>query len=285
MEEPMMAYANGFVAVVLDSTGKPIRELNENNQRTVRLPFGSEYRLRLKNNTGSRAWALIDIDGMDALSGSKLLLRPGQTLDVERFLEGDNNKGARFKFVEAGSAGVTDPTSGENGRIRVTFEPEYVWPVTFTTSYTPPGATCGGTYTTLSGSGGTITAKGLNLSANCVSSNSAGLATSGSCYINNASIGATNATNSVASELGATVQGSQSNQAFQDTAESFSTTTPVIIDIWMRGPKVEVEAPYKFDMRSNPPYLNGVMLQGVEWSITSGELCVKLPLHKVDLVR
>lgn len=259
--------APGFVAVVIGSDGKPVREFNEGGKRTARVPFGTEYKLRLKNTTNARAYVRVEIDGMDVLSGSKLILRAKSSMDLERFLEHNNYSGRKFQFVTANHPGVSDPSSGENGLVRVIFEPEYVClsgSITFTSGhgtltgpYIPnvgmgvqPGIinTCymnnsgaqgggGAGGTAQGGAGATVgSSSTLNVQA-CANSANTVLTSNGA---GNLSWNASCSTNSLPKDLGATAAGGHSNQGFVDTNEWFSTLSPVFVDIWMKGPKAEV---------------------------------------------
>ena len=125
-EKCMMAYQSGFVVSVLQNN-KPIREFNNCGERVARIPFDSEYKLRLKNKTKVRALVEIDIDGTDILDGSRLILKAGDTVDLERFVD-DSYEGRKFKFMslEKGAAigKIQDPTSVDNGLIEVRFYKE-----------------------------------------------------------------------------------------------------------------------------------------------------------------
>ena len=124
-----MAYANNYVVSIIHND-KPIRESNVNGERTARLPFDSEYKIRLKNKTSRRAIVKIDIDGTDIL-GSDLVLNGGQTLDLERFLTSD--KKLKFMSVEKGArtGEIQDPTNEDNGLINVQFYAEMASCVTY----------------------------------------------------------------------------------------------------------------------------------------------------------
>ena len=93
----MMAYNNKFVVSVLVS-GKPLRELNVQGKRTCTIPFGSEYKIRIKNRNNIRAMASLSIDGTDVLCGKRIILGPNETVDLERFVD-DKDSGSKFKFI------------------------------------------------------------------------------------------------------------------------------------------------------------------------------------------
>lgn len=89
-----MMYSNNFAAAI-KVNGKILREFGD----TVYLPFGSEYEIRLKNLHSQRAKVNIDIDG-STVTGNGLIIRPQQTVDLERFIRDNLNEGNKFKFIE-----------------------------------------------------------------------------------------------------------------------------------------------------------------------------------------
>lgn len=250
----MAAYISGHAACVIIN-GQTKREQNEENERTVRIPFDSEYSIRIKNTTNFRSLVKVQIDG--TICAERLLLRPHQTLDLERFvIDGDLLKGKRFKFVRASDPNVQDPTAGENGLIEVIVEPE----VQYTYAYNP--ATAWSLYATakgIQGGGGTggalngqpigsagvvfdsnpIGQNFMNISSNC--SNAA--PTSGSMSFTNS------VPTAISKDLGATVEGSQSNQRFTETNEWFQTQAAFTIPIRLRGLR-QVEQHWVLDARS-----------------------------------
>lgn len=88
-------YSNNFAAAIICS-GKVLREFGE----TVYLPFGSEYKIRLKNLNSSRVKVKVEIDG-ECVTDGGVVIGSRQTLDLERFIRNGNlDQGNRFKFVE-----------------------------------------------------------------------------------------------------------------------------------------------------------------------------------------
>lgn len=119
----MMAYENDFVICILQDRS-PVREING----TVSLPFHSDYKVRLKNKHNYlRAKARVWIDGRKVSNIGDIILNPGQTLDLERFLDNDLGSGNKFKFVPLSDRRVNDPTDPENGRVKVEFYREKDW--------------------------------------------------------------------------------------------------------------------------------------------------------------
>lgn len=112
---------NHKLAICLLVDGKVLREQGE----TVRLPFGTEYAIRVKNLNSVRALVKIEIDGQDIADGQGFIVPAHGEIDIERFLKGRNMEaGNRFKFiernskVEAGRGGI----QVEDGLIRIEHE-------------------------------------------------------------------------------------------------------------------------------------------------------------------
>jgi len=93
-----MVYSSKFVAVVV-CKGQIVRELREDSDDVIRLPFGSDYSIRLKNLHSERAVVNIEIDGQDVLDGSRIVVNPNETADVEGFMEGSTVH-KKFRFIE-----------------------------------------------------------------------------------------------------------------------------------------------------------------------------------------
>lgn len=89
-----MVYRKQF-ALAIKHEGKILREDGEK----VYLPFGSEYKIVLKNLNSSKAQVKVFIDGEDVTNGA-LIVNPNTSIDLERFIGKDLNKGNRFKFIE-----------------------------------------------------------------------------------------------------------------------------------------------------------------------------------------
>jgi len=119
----MMAYSEQFVLCVLHNNS-PVREINGG----VSLPFNSEYKVRLKNkHSYLRAKARVWVDGRKASNLGDFILKPGETLNLERFLDHSMSSGSKFKFVPLSDGRVNDPTDSENGIIKVEFYRETSW--------------------------------------------------------------------------------------------------------------------------------------------------------------
>lgn len=277
-----MAYADGFVVTILHN-GKTLRETNSIGERVVRLPFGSEYALRIQNKTKKRAYVSVAIDGTGVLSG-KLVMKAGEKIDLERFcLDGDLTKGNKFKFVEAGNSAVQDPTSEDNGNVVVTFEPEmdYSW-FTLATPVFKPSA-LGGVLRGMSGQ-----EIGSQCFINSVNSSST---QSGTTWSASASSGATltsaslSASPQVATDVGATVEGAASSQKFKIAHEWFSTETPVTIGIRLKGMVQESAKPWSINLGQTLKVMNnGVTLSGInEIQFTASEAVVLMAGSKIRI--
>lgn len=116
-----MMYDQQFVLAVIHD-GCPVREIGGK----VTLPFNSEYKIRLKNKNSVRAKARVWIDGRKASTLGDFIIHPGETLDLERFLDESMSEGRRFKFVPISDGRVNDPTDSDNGIIKVEFYKENI---------------------------------------------------------------------------------------------------------------------------------------------------------------
>jgi hypothetical protein len=217
----MMAYqghsslvdAKFVVTILVD--GKPLREFREDDIRTVKIPFGSEYTIRIKSKYIRRAKASILIDGTEVFTGGKQLIIPALgTVDVERFVDSlDSGKKFKFVSIEEGTktGQIQDPTSTDNGTIKIYVYPEIVSTVT----YAMP----------------TFTTYPRDFSVTCDSLGIGDFAST-STYVVNASV------------VGATVEGSNSSQGFMMSQDYFETAgSPVGFVIKLTAPTQETIPP------------------------------------------
>lgn len=114
-----MMHFEEVVVTLVDTQNKPFRELN--SQRADRgrkcevyAQADTEYKFLVKNNTDKRIKVDIDIDG-SSVSGNGLILGPHSSEYIERFVDIDR----KFKTSLVTGEGVADPTSPENGIIKV----------------------------------------------------------------------------------------------------------------------------------------------------------------------
>lgn len=112
-------YGGNFVLSVLRD-GKPQKEMNGN----VGLPFDTEYKIRLKNKNNRQAMARVFVDGIQVCALGDFVLGASSSLDLERFVDTSLTRGKKFKFVSLEHSEVDDPTSSENGIIKIEFRLE-----------------------------------------------------------------------------------------------------------------------------------------------------------------
>jgi hypothetical protein len=119
-----MTYKDQFV-VEVKCRGKILRVQDD----VVRLPFGSEYSLYLKNLNSRRASVKISIDGEDVLDYQSLILDANSSTELEGFLRGTTAKN-RFKFINK-TKEIQDHRGDkiDDGIIRVEFAYEKAKPI------------------------------------------------------------------------------------------------------------------------------------------------------------
>ena len=187
------------MAAAIKVNGKVLREFKD----TVHIPFGSEYAITLKNLNTTRAVVNVYIDGDNVVPGG-LVLNAGQSIDLERSIRNNNlTEGNRFKFIER--TGRIEEHRGigiEDGLVRIEYQfelPIFInaiasTPKTWDTHIYPQGGVMRG----ISGSTGDW-AGPVGATYSSVSLNSANISAQ-------------------ANDVGITVPGSKSTQAFQTTS-------------------------------------------------------------------
>lgn len=172
----------------------------------VYLSDGDEYEIELFNPTQEVVLAKIKIDG-DYIAGGGIVLRRGERVFLERFLDSPN----RFKFstyvVNGNNTEVQDAIKN-NGYVEIEFYDEYkpTWNSGFLTTGTNIHTINGNpiTFTTTSGTTSTNTFYNASLTANTF-----------------AGPNIRNLSNKV--ETGTTEKGGSSEQAFQHTNKTFNS--------------------------------------------------------------
>ena len=233
-----MGYQNGFIASII-LKNKPLREFNYNGKRTVKVPFGSEYVIRLKNKSLDPALVTVSIDDTDILNGSELVLRSGETIDLERFVD-ESTTGKKFKFIsleEGASTGkIDDPYRKENGLIRINFyKADYQSPSLFLRNNSSlssifrehqyrPRPNIGPLYGTSAYAAPTPHGIYTN------DTSSENVIACASCGVNSAE------NISLPPDKGATIEGSESNQSFNLVFNYVKTSLiPTTVDIYLVG--------------------------------------------------
>ena len=120
-------YRDKFVLSIIHD-GHPVKETGYRGSiniykgyTAVALPFDSEYKIRLKNKNDRSCTARIFIDDKQVSKLGDFIINANGTIDLERFVDSSLERGKRFKFVPLDHPGVDDPTSSDNGIIKVEF--------------------------------------------------------------------------------------------------------------------------------------------------------------------
>jgi hypothetical protein len=118
-------YNSGLICCI-KTNDKILREHNN----IVRLPFGSDYSIYLKNLNTVKAEVKITIDGQDILDGNSLIIDAGRNIDIGRWLlNGDLNRGPKLRFIEkTDTIRETKVETGMDGLVEITYQFEKVWP-------------------------------------------------------------------------------------------------------------------------------------------------------------
>ena len=108
------------LAVAIKHNGKILRE----NKDLVKLPFGSEFTVLVKNLNSRRVKFKLQIDGTDVLDGTEIIVNANSEVEMKRFIRNGNmDEGNAFKFIERTSA-IEDGPRGikiDDGIVRVEF--------------------------------------------------------------------------------------------------------------------------------------------------------------------
>lgn len=123
-----MVYRENFIAVIKNK-GKILRE----NRGIIKLPFGSEYEVLMKNKNSVRALINVEVDGKDALDGNGLIIGPNEEFSLKGFMKGTYVKN-KFRFIKK-TKHISDYRGDrvDDGIVRVEFrfeeEPEHpqIW--------------------------------------------------------------------------------------------------------------------------------------------------------------
>jgi len=108
-------YKMGFVTnIVLDG------KIMDDENGTVALPFGSEYKLRFKNKNTRDAVAKVYIDGKNATEKGDLIIHANDTVELERYIE-SLHSGNKFRFVSLDDVAPAERGNPQNGIVEIRF--------------------------------------------------------------------------------------------------------------------------------------------------------------------
>jgi len=114
---------NSKLIVVVKSKGKILRDTDG----VVRLPFGSDYHLTIKNKNTKTAVVSVEIDGEDVLDSSQLVVKPNETFELKGFLTNSTVRN-KFRFTKKTDAIVNHRGDRlDDGIIRVEYQFEKPW--------------------------------------------------------------------------------------------------------------------------------------------------------------
>ena len=228
-------YKDGFVLSIMRD-GRPLRE----SGRMVRIPFDSEYKIRLKNKNGKNCKARVTIDGTPVSQLGDFVISSFGTLDLERFVTDSLDKGKMFKFVSAKSGEVQDPTNSDNGLIRVEFYLAKNGPLVVTgdwTWYYPPYCPPNDSDVWPCDDDSTVGRKKKRYRGGRGSGQFVGGSTADSYYCSTNVTFTNNVTDTIPDDKGATVEGGDSSQSFMTVSDFDTEITPVILELELRAPR------------------------------------------------
>jgi hypothetical protein len=113
-------YKDKFVLSIIHD-GSPVKETGYRSSKEVAIPFDSEYKIRLKNKNNRSCTARVFVDGTKVSQLGDFIIHAGGTVDLERFVDQSLTNGKKFRFVSLDNKDVDDPTSSDNGIIKVEF--------------------------------------------------------------------------------------------------------------------------------------------------------------------
>jgi hypothetical protein len=226
----------------IKANGRILRESGD----LVTLPFQSEYSVLIRNLNSVRVQVSVSVDGTNATEGTRLIIAPNSSLELERFIKGGNlNAGNKFRFIER-SADVEKHRGigSDDGLVRVEAWRElvtvrvpvprveyYDYPAPTPRPYWPlPHWPYYGPYYGSNTTGGIVSGQGAgdSILRACNFTQSA----------NTCNVSADSSVPEVersASDIGITVPGSESRQQFYSTSGFPLETQSTVIVLRLRG--------------------------------------------------
>ena len=118
-------YRDGFIAAV-KCGGNVLREFNGG---VIKLPFGADYSIILKNKSKRKALVGVRIDGEDVIDGNKLIVCYDSPFELKGYMDGRTVKNS-FRFIErTGKISSFRGNKLEDGlvEIKFSFEKECIY--------------------------------------------------------------------------------------------------------------------------------------------------------------
>jgi hypothetical protein len=227
-----MVYNKNFIAVV-KVRGKVLRESNDG---TVRIPFGSEYTILLKNKNSQKALVNIEINGDDALSDNQIIVHGNSDVELEGFMNDDGDVENKFKFIEK-TAEISDfrGDDPEDGMIRISYRFEQRYPTLLGgTIWRDSPQWPGGNHVYYSSHTQTIGSSKC-FGASLTSSNAEPSITANCCLTSSPEVSSIETDLSVSNDDGLTVAGSESGQSFNTGYIGALETEEYVICLQLKG--------------------------------------------------
>ena len=187
----------------------------------IYLNDGDNYEIELFNTKPTHVLAKIKIDG-EYLSGGGIVLRPGERVFLERFL--DSNNKFVFRTYEVGKEAITLGATENNGFVEIDFYTEQSQPAPYISNFPITYSPYGGN--TLNLNGNTIHTTNIPTHYSGTTFTTTGLSgTTNTAYLSSNNITNTFAGPNIRStkiETGTTERGDISNQQFTQSYKNFN---------------------------------------------------------------
>lgn len=128
--------------------GKPVYEITHEGKTFIEGRIGTQYTLRVKNNSWQRVMAVISVDGINVVTGKPAvsedtgyILSPYNSMEIKGFRQDLSTVGA-FKFCQRSQSYCNQAGApGNNGVIGVRVYGEKIKPVVYKKEHTYPTMT------------------------------------------------------------------------------------------------------------------------------------------------
>jgi hypothetical protein len=227
-------------AFLYSNVEKPQAYIAKSKQRVkqhdsnVYFSDGDEYQIELFNPTTLCVLAKIKLDGK-YISNGGIVLRPGERVFLERYLD-TNNKFVYRTYEVNGNNTQVQRAIQNNGKVEVEFYDEYIpsnitW-TTGTSNYYPLSGTINTTSISSQWDGTVTTSNSAyytNTSFNNANVNGGDLSVNGDIYIKGQSLSKVLGLSDRKIETGTTEKGEESNQTFEHSNKSFNLIASRIV--------------------------------------------------------